>query len=645
MKVTRSNSFEIGVLRQLCLAMRSPVSDKVLSLIESNDLWELINMDLDPNSYTEAQVSVFRHDYLITSFLKKSEDLEFEGLDLRKNAMTSFFEGEKQCRLAAHRLSRPHNKGELIGRAGRIMARILGPLGRQLPVIQSSMGHGPGSTLFNSVSGCTPSDKYSAPILCTPKLMPFMRSLVGDRWFMSNLDSIVSSERMSDNHDSLNYYNYHLLVNNMYEPDVPGRGLLARGNVFCSVRKNAKTDRGICLEPLGNQFLQKGIGSAIRKQFAKFGIDLNIGESRHAAAVRYARQNKISTLDVKNASGTIANELIYQLLMVTDIGREWWHLLDVARSPETLMKVDGKDQWIKLYQHSSMGNGYTFELESCVFYAICLATAEICGLSEDRIAHISTYGDDILVPREIAESVIDNLSFCGFELNVTKSFVTGLFFESCGHDYFYDHPVRPFYARNSADVSWADKANDLTKKILGGELPYSVKVANLIRIYSHEKLGHGKCCPDLYRKAYGYCLRAAKLKPDFPRVPKELGHVGLIVPYSEGSENFIKFPQNNDEVYTTSLPWHLIRYYYGHEGGLVKCCLNRQHRKTKRGYSFLLDRLNSIGSTEVATYGRETVLRSKPEAKMAQVEIPFWDDAICWTPCIHGFLVQQLDIC
>jgi len=97
---------------------------------------------------------------------------------------------------------------------------------------------------------------------------------------------------------------------------------------------------------------------------------------------------------------------------------------------------------------SSMGNGFTFELESLIFYALAKATCEAEGLSVfEQTRSITVFGDDIIIPQICYSSFCSNLKLFGFEPNLEKSFSEGFFFESCGADYYRSVDVRPFFLR------------------------------------------------------------------------------------------------------------------------------------------------------------------------------------------------------
>ena len=50
---------------------------------------------------------------------------------------------------------------------------------------------------------------------------------------------------------------------------------LVRGSQLTFVPKDAATDRAICIEPLLNGLMQKGIGAHIRRRLKRHGVDLN----------------------------------------------------------------------------------------------------------------------------------------------------------------------------------------------------------------------------------------------------------------------------------------------------------------------------------------------------------------------------------
>ncbi|UUW21290.1 MAG: RNA replicase beta chain [Guiyang fiers-like virus 2] len=207
-----------------------------------------------------------------------------------------------------------------------------------------------------------------------------------------------------------------------------------RGNVLFTVPKNANIDRVAAKEPDLNMFLQKGLGNQIRSCLRRSGIDLNDQSHNQDLARLGAITGSLATLDLSSASDSVTLELV-RAVMPPD----WFYYLDTFRSVETL--VEGS--WHVNEMFSSMGNGFTFELESLLFFAIARTVAYFAGVR----GKISVYGDDIIVPTEMVIDLISALSFCGFSTNEEKSFWEGPFRESCGAHWHGDVDVTPFYLR------------------------------------------------------------------------------------------------------------------------------------------------------------------------------------------------------
>lgn len=206
------------------------------------------------------------------------------------------------------------------------------------------------------------------------------------------------------------------------------------GNTVFTVPKNYKRDRTCAKEPSWNMFLQKGVGlmirSRLRTQVGLLHPDAQVTHQRLAQAASLSGSS--ATLDLKAASDTISNALVDLLLP-----RDWLKVVFDLRSPIGKLPNGSSISYEKI---SSMGNGYTFELETLLFYALCKAC---CGREEE----VSVYGDDLIVPTGSVRRITALLRFCGFELNPEKSFSSGPFRESCGGHYFNGVDVKPFYVQ------------------------------------------------------------------------------------------------------------------------------------------------------------------------------------------------------
>lgn len=213
---------------------------------------------------------------------------------------------------------------------------------------------------------------------------------------------------------------------------------IVEGNVCFTVPKDNDIDRACSKEPDINMYFQKAVGNHIRSRLLKFGIDLNDQNRNKYLAREGSITNELATLDLSSASDSVTWALCSELLP-----SDWFDVVDDLRSPRGY--ING--QWHEWELMSTMGNGFTFELESLIFWAV----------SKVAVAHyaphgvVSVYGDDIIVPSAAAPMVVEFLEYYGFTVNTDKSFVDGPFRESCGGHYYNGLDVTPFYCRAPLD--------------------------------------------------------------------------------------------------------------------------------------------------------------------------------------------------
>jgi len=209
------------------------------------------------------------------------------------------------------------------------------------------------------------------------------------------------------------------------------------GNVLFTVPKNSEIDRVAAKEPDLNMFAQRAVGDFFRDRLRrKAGIDLN-DQSRNR---NLARQWKVfATIDLSSASDTVTTALVCRLLPL-----KWFQLLDDLRSRYTSYR--GKYRENAMF--SSMGNGFTFELESLIFFSLVKAIAILSRMEDKRV---SVYGDDIICHKNLAPTVIQCFHFFGFKANREKSHWTGGFRESCGGHYLYGSDITPIYLKSKIE--------------------------------------------------------------------------------------------------------------------------------------------------------------------------------------------------
>lgn len=214
------------------------------------------------------------------------------------------------------------------------------------------------------------------------------------------------------------------------------------GSKVTTVRKTALVDRVIAIEPDMNMFMQRGIGALIRRRLKRVGVDLNDQTHNQRLAHIGSRTGSLATIDLQSASDSISLELVRALLPP-----DWFRAIELLRCEYCYLPNGLKHRLEKV---SSMGNGFTFELESLIFWALSASTLELLETADTRLG---IYGDDIVIHNSAADLLVRVLARCGFVTNTDKTFVSGPFRESCGKHYFYGTDVTPFYVKSQTDES------------------------------------------------------------------------------------------------------------------------------------------------------------------------------------------------
>jgi hypothetical protein len=285
--------------------------------------------------------------------------------------------------------------------------------------------HGPGGCLGVKRPGTTEYYKYSAETYtATARCFPYVKALfdASPIWVRS-----LSGLGPFDEGPSLSV-----------EEILRTRCTVTDYNKVTYVPKTARTHRAIAVEPLLNVYFQLGVGKLIRRKLRSFGHDLDslwVRNKKSALEGSLQEGGDISTIDLSMASDTLAIELVRDLLPP-----DWFDILWALRSPNGNLNGTIRP-WAKF---SSMGNGYTFELETLIFLALAKSVCEVRGINSSKV---SVFGDDIILPTSAYFTFADCIRFCGFRINKEKSFTHGPFRESCGGDYFRGRDVRPFYLK------------------------------------------------------------------------------------------------------------------------------------------------------------------------------------------------------
>jgi len=405
-----------------------PEATKLLGYIRSRQ-WKLL---LDwterpcPQQYhTPAQ---YFADAQIAALIKKYPftDSEIPGIDPEGAAVRKFFASEHRCKRvnqrARARRKRFDPNAQFWADSRAFIMKVLGPEPDYSGIMDkcdftagASIGvHGNATNLKRKLFA----DSWS----CTPTALPYAMTAL---WMNIHARDCILPGAIKCYDPDL----FRDLVNHKVE--------LTNCNNITFVPKTAKTHRSIAVEPLLNGYVQKGIDIEMRRLLRKVNIDLTDQTPNQilAYAGSLGGPNPYCTIDLAAASDSLATEVVRDLLPP-----DWFEFLSSVRSP--WYNLQGQDY--RYEKFCSMGNGFCFPLQTLVFASVCHAALRETG---GRAGSFAVYGDDIIVPQNVALLVIERLRDLGFKTNEDKTFVTGTFRESCGRDWYQGQDVRPVYLK------------------------------------------------------------------------------------------------------------------------------------------------------------------------------------------------------
>ncbi len=412
-------SSSMQMATEVLVALDTPFSKRLLSLAVEGKWGELLRSEVSPGCYSSP--SAYFLDAQALGLFKKFEALPTPRGDREKACIAKWWEGERSCYKSNERLSRyleensqfSDHTGPLSPILGLARKKIFSWLGAAPPELCLGR-HGPGATFNDRGTKATVVHKFDN------RQPALTRDAV---WFLPQLLDCTWGRHIAS-HGELSF---------------------VRGNRFTTVPKTALVDRAIAVEPAINVFFQLGLGRALKGRLrSATGWNLRQAAPIHREMARRASIDRsFATIDLSNASDTVSRVLVKLLLPP-----RWYSQLDDLRSKRTF--IEG--HWVMLEKFSSMGNGFTFELESIIFAALCCAAAENMGGSLTLGSDLFVFGDDIILPECFHREVVAVLGYCGFSVNVQKTFSgDSPFRESCGADFMSGMDVRPVFFKKPLD--------------------------------------------------------------------------------------------------------------------------------------------------------------------------------------------------
>lgn len=419
----------------------SPRSLSVRILIRYGE-WDQVAKGLPIVAEWYENPDDFYRDYQATKLLTKADFLP-TSFDRKAVALERFESAESQCRetnrnwrawyVDGSRVP-PYPVDRIFSMTKRNIEHILGPFPRD--ELLDHCRWGPGATTSIRNPRTSVYEKYLEPVTGSGRCLTLFGPL---------LDQVPLWKS--------------------FQRGYPG---VSDGNKVVFVPKDAKTERSIAAEPSFDSFIQLGIGRLMRSRLRRSGVDLDSQELNRDLARYGSLTGKVATIDLSMASDTAAKVVVEELFPA-----DWLVAMKASRSTQWRMR----GRVGEYHKFSSMGNGYTFEMETILFYAMAKAVADYMGLPWWEV---NAYGDDITIGVEGVELLSLALSSAGFTVNASKSYSSGVFRESCGKDYFNGDNVRPYFVRSILlDVRDAMKFHNGLRRC---RIPWRLTAAKALRL-------------------------------------------------------------------------------------------------------------------------------------------------------------------
>lgn len=459
-------------------ALDCPRALTVVILWRNSEHEQIAQLEFNPLHYSDMVHC--RDSYAATKFLSKFEGLSLSS-DLDKVAFEKFDKFELLCKSTNRRFRflelDPLFKGSTVWLHNAVIHKISKILGDfESDEFFSMPDWGPGASTLIKRRDASPAKKFQ----CETGITRDLHDLIPDALLEGN---------------------YPLWFRQLKLSGFPGYQL---GNKVITVPKDASTNRVIAIEPGINLWFQKSIGNMIRRRLLRSGVDLRWQTSNQQLARLGSISNRIATVDLSSASDSISCAVVEELLPP-----RWYHLMDACRSHYG-SRNDSNFKWEKF---SSMGNAFTFELESLIFYAVacCCAERQHLGSSE-----VNAYGDDVILPSACYEEFSRMMTFYGFVVNGKKSHYDSPFRESCGGHYYRGVDIKPVYMKSRLS-----------------SIPSLFRLANAVRRLARRRNNYFGCDVK-FRRLFERLVQLVP-RPLRLRIPEGLGDGGFIGSFDEST--------------------------------------------------------------------------------------------------------------
>lgn len=249
------------------------------------------------------------------------------------------------------------------------------------------------------------------------------------------------------------------------------------------VPKDSRGPRIISCEPLEIQWIQQGLGRAVkahleRSHLTKGHVNFVDQGVNRALALKGSENQQWVTLDMKEASDRVS------VWLITELFRGVPDLLGALLATRSGCTKLPSGQIVRLKKFAPMGSNLCFPIQSVVFYALAVSSiiradraanpqGNVKARAQRARAAVYVYGDDIIVRSKDYASVTAALPTVGLKFNDSKCCTAGFFRESCGCDAYKGVDVTPLRIKKLYDNHRTVNARVLVSYVALSNAAYS----------------------------------------------------------------------------------------------------------------------------------------------------------------------------
>lgn len=399
--------------------------------------------ELEWPSYGQTSVEVFKRYYQLEKFFSRytARSDVFTPMEVESMTLESL---RKDTCYAAQQLQNPWKLSTtlIMREARRIAKQILGPLDKERWFSLCRFGRRASKDVPRSNSYLH--IKASFPISCSSPITSLFEDYLGGDTLLGR---VMGTRRMTTLDSRYNWY---------------------ESLDLSLVPKKFDKLRPITPYTTVSCFLATGLGEYIRECLKdQAGLDLSRLQAIHREMVLEMSKNRQRvTTDMKAASTLITSRHVRTVLPY-----EWYKILHKFHVSYLTHEVkDGSKNEVHIIKSNTfggMGCGFTFPLQTLIFYCVISA---IRNLAFSGRGYVSVYGDDLIYSYKLHKYVLACFEDIGFVVNKNKTFADEFFRESCGEDAYHGVSVRPFSYEGGTERLFGNRRAAFLYKILNGLL-------------------------------------------------------------------------------------------------------------------------------------------------------------------------------